>query len=101
MPNKNDRPDEMLTPKDVQRILGVSKQRVHQLIQSGRLKAIKDGGRYKVKLDDVEALKEETPFRRKSSHPRRWLVRISATIEIEERNISNEEADPDDNDSEG
>ena len=90
---------ETLTPKDVAEILGVSKQRVHQMLRSGRLKAKKLGGKYFISAKDVEPLKE-----RKVGRPRKeeatkgkkrevWRVRIDAIVTIERKSDATDNED--------
>jgi len=78
-----------MTPAQVGEMLGVSKQRVSQLIKSGRLPAITIDGKYYVSPADAEAMRD-----RKTGRPRKderesvgdlsgvWEITIKATVKI-------------------
>jgi excisionase family DNA binding protein len=98
--------DELLTPAEVSEILEISKQRVSQLLKSGKLKAKTIDGKYLIRLEDVEAIRE-----RKTGRPRKddvttskpetqreiLKITIEAIVTIERK--SNNEIDEDKSES--
>jgi excisionase family DNA binding protein len=88
---------EWMTPAQAAEALGVSKQRVSQLIKLGRLNAVILDGRQYINPGDVEALKgKKTTARRKKSGIEIYHVTIKATIKVERG-----KDEDDDNDSDG
>jgi helix-turn-helix protein len=96
---KQSRKSEWLTPAQVGEMLGISKQRVSQLIKSGRLPTITIDKKYYVSPADVESLKD-----RRIGRPRKvessddadvWEVTIKATVKIRRKSGNEIEKDED------
>jgi excisionase family DNA binding protein len=103
--SKNSTHPEMMTPQDVAELLGISKQRVSQLIQSGRLKASRNvDGTYSIRREDAEKAKHRKTGRPSKDEPKSeagterpdesqrevWKITITAVVEIERKGKSNE-----------
>jgi excisionase family DNA binding protein len=72
-----------LSTKDVSEALGVSKQRVNQMIKAGKLPASLVDGKYRIEQSAVEALRSQMTARPRKDRKQTWKVTITATIEIE------------------
>jgi len=109
--SKNPHEPEMMTPQDVAEFLGITKQRVSQLIQSGRLKASRNvDGTYSIRREDAERAKHRKTGRPSKDEPKLeagteertdeskrevWKITITAVVEIERKGKSNEIEDED------
>lgn len=56
-------PMELLTTQDAANKLGVHRSRIHALIQSGRLPAVKFGNVYMIKESDLRLVEDRKPGR--------------------------------------
>jgi excisionase family DNA binding protein len=109
--SKNPLEPEMMTPQDVAEFLGITKQRVSQLIQSGKLKASRNvDGTYSIRREDAEKARHrktgrpskdesrseaETEERPDESQREVWKITIEAVVKIERKGKSNEIEDED------
>jgi excisionase family DNA binding protein len=80
---KSNKQPEWLTPSQVAEALGVSKQRISQLIKLGRLSVVVLDGRQYIKPADVESLKEQKTTPRKKSRAEVYRVTIESIIKVE------------------
>jgi excisionase family DNA binding protein len=98
--------ENLLTTSEVCEILGISKQRLNQLILDERLPATKIKGEWRIKREDLKLVedrkpgrprkgeeeeKEESETTKTESAKTRWRITISATIEIEETGVNRDE----------
>ena len=96
----------MLTPTEVSEILEISKQRVSQLLKSGKLKAKSIDGKYFIRPEDVEAVrdrktgrprKDEATKPEPETHTEVLKITIEAIVTIERK--TNNEIEDDESDS--
>jgi len=81
--SKLNKQPEWLTPAQAAKILGVSKQRVSQLIKLGRLSVVVLDGKHYIKPADVEAMKGQKTTPRKKSRAEYFRVTIEAKVKVE------------------
>ncbi|MEA3369518.1 MAG: helix-turn-helix domain-containing protein [Candidatus Ratteibacteria bacterium] len=63
--------EELLTRKEVERILKISRSQIYNFLRSGRLTAYKIGGNLRFRKEDINSLIKANPYvRRKATRPK-------------------------------